>query len=228
MSFSTVANALLIDFTEASWGTAITNGSGTMATMATMATAVGDVTLTAGGYTKKWVKVNGSWKKIKIPAVLTFNGSGDQGGCSAGIPSHGLSCAGDGIGVNNDGISQSGSHFSAYYDQTITIDFAQAVNINNLFLLDLFGSEETGEIAIINGDAYQAPVGNLGIHGGFYATGFGAWGISSIVLSGNTDHFSDYALAAIDVELSPVPLPGAFLLFGTALLGFLGFKKTRA
>jgi len=199
--FASAANAALIDFTDASWGAAIAAGDGTSATL-------GNITLTAGGDN----------------AHLTFNGTGDQGGCQAGQSSHGLACAGDGIGVNNDEITQSGSSFTSS-DQSITISFAEAVDVNDLFVLDLFGSERTGEIAIIDGNPYAAPVGNLGIPGGFYATGYSELGILSVVLSGNTDWFSDYALAAIDVEVSPVPLPGAMLLFGSALLGMFGFKR---
>lgn len=62
--------------------------------------------------------------------------------------------------------------------------------------------------------------------GGFYNTDFSGQGISSIIFSGNLDGFSDYALAGI--KISPVPLPGAAILFGSALLGFFGFKRRRA
>lgn len=192
-AFSVSAQATLIDFTDSSWQTAINVGDGTTAT-------IGNVTLqSTGGY-------------------LTFN-AGDNAGCIDGQPNNNLTCDGDGIGINNDEISQSST-------QSITISFAEAVNVSNIFLLDLFGVEKTGEIAVIDGNAYHALIKNGGI-GGFFATGYSVDGIMSIVLSGYADYFSDYALAAIDVEISAVPVPGAAILFGSALLGFFGFKRRR-
>jgi hypothetical protein len=183
--------AALIDFTDISWKNAITAGGGSTAT-------IDNVTLTAtGGY-------------------LTFNGSSsEQSGCAAGQPDNGLTCDGDGIGINNDEITQGGN-------QTLTISFLDPVNVDDIFLLDLFGDEGSGEIAKIDGVQYSAPSGNGSI-GGFFATGFSAEAITSIMLTGNLDCFSDYALAAI--EVSPVPLPGAVFLFGSALLGLFGFRR---
>ncbi len=200
-AFSAAAQATLIDFTGANWEQAIIDGGGSTAT-------IGNLTLTAN---------NG---------LLTFNRN-DSGGCKDGQPTNGLTCDGDGIGINNDEISQGGS-------QQITFTFDKAVNITNIFLLDLFSGERgydvngdptVGEIAVIDGIQYFGP--NL-LAGGYYATGFSKQAITSIIFSGNLDSFSDYALAAIDVEISPVPVPGAAILFGSALLGFFGFKRRRA
>lgn len=197
-AFSAAAQATLIDFTGADWEQAIIDGGGTAAT-------IGNVTLTAD---------NGS---------LTFNRN-DSGGCKDGQPANGLTCDGDGIGINNDEITQGAS-------QQITLTFDKAINITNIILLDLFSTERgydvnddptTGEIAIIDGIQYFGP--NL-FAGGYYATGFSGQAITSIVFSGNLDSFSDYALAAI--EISAVPVPGAAILFGSALLGFFGFKRRR-
>jgi len=192
--FSMSAQAVLIDFTDKSWNIVDGNTTSTM-----FIDTIGDVTLSStGGY-------------------MTFN-AGDRAGCVNGQSVSGLTCDGDGIGVwNDDEIHQGGN-------QTITVNFENAVNISDILLLDLFSTEQTGEIAIIDGDAYFGA--NL-TAGGFYATGFTGEGITSLIFSGNLDSFSDYALAAIDVEISPVPLPGAAILFGSALLGFFGFKRRR-
>ena len=145
---------------------------------------------------------------------LTFNAN-DNAGCIAGQPINGLTCDGDGIGIYNDEISEGGS-------QQVTVSFNEAVNISNIFLLDLFSSEQTGEIAIIDGIEY---FGDNLLAGGFYATGYTGQGITSLTFSGNLDSFSDYAVAGI--EVSAVPLPGAVVLFGTALLGFFGVGASR-
>ena len=196
LSSSMSVQATLIDFTHISWDTAINTGGGTTAT-------IGNVTLTSSRRN------------------LTFNGSeSEQSGCAAGKVKHGLKCDGDGIGIKDDEITH-GRH--GRYEK-LTISFVEPVNINNLLLLDLFGNERRrGERAIINGSSYQALPDNDGFPGGFYATGFSAQGITSIMLTAGKDRFSDYALAAIDV--SPVPLPGAFVLFASALLGLFGFRR---
>ena len=148
---------------------------------------------------------------------LTFN-AGDNAGCVAGQPTNGLACAGDGIGIRDDEIASK-------YAQQITIDFAQAVNISDIFLLDLFpkeGPNGEAEQARINGQQY---FGDNLLAGGFYATGFTGQGITQLIFSGDYDLFSDYAVAGI--EVSAVPIPGAAILFGSALLGFFGFKRRR-
>lgn len=191
-TFSMVAQATLIDFTDQSWKDAIGSGK-------TSAT-VGNVTLTStSGY-------------------LNFNGnSSERTGCQAGQPDNGLACLGDGIGISDDEITQRTS-------ESITISFANSVNVDNIFLLDLFGTEGTGETAVIDGNLYHNALDNAAM-GGFFATGYTAEGITSILLTGYKDCFSDYALASI--EVSAVPLPGAAILFGSALLGFFGFKRRR-
>lgn len=149
---------------------------------------------------------------------LTFN-AGDNAGCVAGQPTNGLACVGDGIGIGDDEIASK-------YTQQITIDFAQAVNISDIFLLDLFpneGPNGEAEQALINSQQY---FGDNLLAGGFYATGFTGQGITQLIFSGDYDLFSDYAVAGI--EVSAVPVPGAAILFGSALLGFFGFKRRRA
>ena len=119
-TFSMVAQATLIDFTDQSWKDAIGSGQ-------TSAT-VGNVTLTStSGY-------------------LNFNGSSsERTGCQAGQPDNGLACLGDGIGISDDEITQRTS-------ESITISFANSVNVDNIFLLDLFGTEGTGETAGMDQD----------------------------------------------------------------------------
>ena len=151
---------------------------------------------------------------------LTLLGSGTDfeiTGCNnAGA---GLACTGDGIGISNDEISEGGV-------QQLTLSFLNGpVNVENIFLLDLFGLEGTGETAIINGGIFHNTSDNQAL-GGYYETGFSDNLVSTITFLSPDDGFSDYALAKI--EISPVPIPGAAILFGSALLGFFGFKRRRA
>jgi hypothetical protein len=158
---------------------------------------LGDVTLTSsGGY-------------------MTFNGSSsERSGCnSAGA---GLACAGDGVGIGDDEITQSSR-------EAITVSFASPVDITNIYLLDLFGNENRGEKAVIDSSVLNSAGTDNSLLGGFFVTNYTDLGVTSLVFSGYQDTFSDYALAAI--EVSTVPLPGAIFLFGTALLGFMGFRR---
>jgi len=148
---------------------------------------------------------------------LTFNDS-DSAGCSAAAGGTGLACIGDGIGISNDEITQGGT-------QILTISFLGGpVDILDVHLLDLFASEGSGEIAIINGTSSAAalagPANNVG---GYWETGLGFAGVTSIALSGNNDGFSDYSLARIAYK---VPEPTVIALFGVGLLG-LGFARRR-
>ena len=181
------AQSALIDFTDASWS--IVNG--------TNVASLGGVTLSStGGY-------------------MTFNsGYSEKQGCMSAGSS--LACAGDGIGIRNDEITESSN-------QTITVEFASPTNVTNIFLLDLFGTENGGEKAVIDGNVINSAGTNNSLLGGYFVTNYTDLGVSSIVFSGYGDWFSDYALAAI--EVSPVPIPGAVFLFGSALLGFMGFKR---
>ncbi|MBT8124229.1 MAG: PEP-CTERM sorting domain-containing protein [Gammaproteobacteria bacterium] len=147
---------------------------------------------------------------------LTFNDS-DSAGCTAASVL-GLACIGDGIGISNDEITQGGG-------QVLTISFLGGpVDILDVHLLDLFATEQlSGEIAIINGTASAALDGSANAAGGYWATGLGFTGVTSITLSGNADKFSDYSLARIAYK---VPEPTVISLFALGLLG-LGFARRR-
>jgi hypothetical protein len=146
---------------------------------------------------------------------LTFNDL-DSGGCTAaGVA--GLACIGDGIGISNDEISQGGV-------QILTISFLGGpVDILDVHLLDLFAAENSGEIAIINGTTSAASGSAANTAGGYWETGLGFMGVTSISLSSPDDGFSDYSLARISYK---VPEPTVIALFAVGLLG-LGFARRR-
>ena len=208
-AFSLSAQAVSVDFTGQDWKDAISTSSDP-----TSAT-VGNVTLSTNYYNH----------------YLNFNGSNSEiSGCAAGADAdiHDLTCLGDGIGIrrpwnNNDEISGS---------EQLLIEFAEAVDVTKIYLLDLFGAEKTGEKAIIinSNDVNKTVIGGDGTVGGFLSVEYilnEGNGLTSILLKGYRDCFSDFALAGLEIAPSPVPVPGAAILFGSALLGFFGFKRRR-
>lgn len=203
--FSVSAHATLIDFTKSTdWASAQGQFS-----YSNVINSIG-VTISSGS------TASGEF--------LTFNAR-DNGGCIGGSAKTYLKCDGDGMGIIDDEIQINGT-------QKVIVDFDSAVNISNIFLLDLFindnGNKGNNEKAVmtIDGVEYNFDAESTS-NGGFLNTGFALLNVSQIVFSGYDDLFSDYALAGIDVELSPVPLPGAAILFGSAILGFFGFKRRR-
>lgn len=156
----------------------------------------------------------GNIKLSSVGGDLTFNAS-DNAGCIAASTT--LACVGDGIGISNDEITQGGS-------QILTVSFLSGpVDILDVHLLDLFAKEGSGEIAIVNGTPSAASGGAANDAGGYWETGLGFMGVTSISLSGNMDKFSDYSLARIAYK---VPEPTAITLFAAGLLG-LGFARRR-
>ena len=190
------AHALLIDFTSDDWNGA----NGQNPSYGQVVTGVGLVTLTAAGGT------------------LTFN-SGDNGGCLAGGgAAFGLACDGDGIGIDDDEIT--------FRDEMLTVTFASAVDVINIYLLDLFDNQGEFEQAIITvgGGSGIAVNGSSTDVGGFIITGIVENGVTTINFStsANWDQ-TDYALAAIEVS---VPEPGTLLLLGAGLFA-MGLAQRR-
>ena len=174
---------------------------------------------------------------------MTFNGGTDAQGCASAIGSTGLVCEGDGIGIVNDEITEGGN-------QILTVTFNDGpVNIHAIHFLDLFASEDgetlsgekvRGEKAVIKWNEGSNEYVAHAIEGPSKFNGGGYWevnegsssvysggllmaGITSFDLTGFGDKFSDYALARI--EYSAVPIPAAFWMFGTALIGFVAISR---
>lgn len=196
--------AYVIDFTEAAWGSAI---SGSTATR-----SFGDLDVTVSG----------------APGDLSFNDSFyERRGCRAADAD--LACAGDGLGVigseNQDEVD---------FGEFITVSFSEAINVTDVYLLDLFFSDEgnldeTETAVISDGETPSLAFAQdeYKVNGGFLATGYTAQGVTTLVFT-SLFSFADFAVAGLEIQSSDVqvPLPGSLILFGSGLL-CLGAMKRR-
>ncbi len=164
-----------------------------------------------------------------------YDGSLNTGCQSAGGP---LECDGDGAGIGNDEITG----LTPISGQIMTLEFETAVYISSLDFLDLYLNADSrlgGEQAMvtIDGTTPSYLVNATGTSGdGGYAN------LDLLALGGpvlgqtieftsflggqlQDDRDNDYAFAGISV--SAVPIPAAAWLFGTALIGLVGFSKRK-
>lgn len=161
---------------------------------------------------------------------LTFNDGPEQAPGPIDGALFDLAGDGDGIGINNDEITNGGS------GESLLITFDRSVKLSALAFLDLFLSKSGDtERAILSVDG-GTPLSFIGQsvvgRAPNYGTGFAEYatdlkGTSFLFTAGlgndNIGH-GDFALAAMKVQA--VPLPASVLLLGAAL-GGLGFMRRR-
>lgn len=163
-----------------------------------------------------------SWVLTGSPVAPNTNEAGPG-------PLNGLVGDNDGVGVQDDEIS--------FPDEYVTITFSEDVLVTSAYFLDLFISPngESAEVANIKiGSDLEPIAASLEASVTALDDPFGFGGISlelfgsefTFVASETNDEFGmpDFALAALDIQV--VPLPAGILLLGTAL-GGLGLARRK-
>ncbi len=176
--------------------------------------------------------VDGTTVTYEITGVPSTPIQGDNVSKTTCNDLSGLTCDFDGIGIKDDETTGA--------IEQIIITFSDVVELTSAYFLDLFAGEQASvsnglETIYINSSnansiGYQQSSTDSNI---FEGLGLGGtqFIFSALNLYGD-DGTNDYALAGLDVNYAPgnpdVPLPAAFWLFGSALLGFMGFSRKKS
>lgn len=164
------------------------------------------------------------------------NGYDGRPGSKAALQAEsGLKLDGDGLGIGDDEIT---------IGETITVTFDKAIRLTGIYVLDLFKGMHEGElgkeIAYSTGDFLFTLIATqtkeTGNNAGFKyaAVDSGAFNVTSITFKAKaTNQFGDdgkrdYALAGLDFEIAPVPVPAAGLLLLTAVGGLAAARRRKA
>ncbi|PZQ94881.1 MAG: hypothetical protein DI533_21095 [Cereibacter sphaeroides] len=170
--------------------------------------------------------------------VLSGYDNGYDGAAGSKAPLQvlsGLKLDGDGLGIGDDEIT---------IGERITITFDKAIRLTGIYVLDLFQGIHEGqfgqEIAYSTGDFLFSLTGTqnkgTGNNAGykFAAVDSGDFNVTSITFRAKAtnafgdDGKRDYALAALDFEIAPVPVPAAGLLLLTAVGGLAAARRRKA
>lgn len=174
------------------------------------------------------------WSLTASPGdTITFESSDAPG------PIGGLAGLNDGVGLNDDEISNG---LSGEY---VTVIFDRAVRLTRFSVLDLFktsADEESPETAYLfaSADPAAAQLGAVEASEVYAPGGFG-FGSAAVDLVGDTFTFragsgndgvgtGDFALAGLEISevtLAAVPLPASAALLGAALLGIGTYGRRR-
>lgn len=165
----------------------------------------------------------------------TYDGSPTNPGCQAGGGP--LKCDWDGAGIGNDEITG----LTVGSGQTLSLVFDTEVYISSFDFLDLYlnpdplkggeqarvtidgGTSYTVDATGTSGDGGYANLDLLSLGGPIIGQTIEFTAYLGALLQDDKDN--DYAFAAISI--TAVPVPAAVWLFGTALVGLIGFSRRR-
>ena len=233
MLLKTLVASTLILGASFSWGSAVTldfTDSGT-----------GGVWAGANGLTTYNTTVSGvSATLTATPAgakLTTNTGTSEVAGCNAA--SAGLTCGGDGIGINDDEVT--GGTLEKLTLTLAPTSSSIQLNLNSISFLDVF--KENGRTERVDFEVFATSGGGIfsayaaysaGVNGGYtsWVASSAILGVSSIVFSAPGTSANDFALASVNLSTvsipSNVPLPAAAWLFGSALFGLVAVARRRA
>ena len=130
----------------------------------------------------------------------------------------------DGLGINDDEITQGGS-------ERLRVAFATPVTLNSVSITDLFLHEgprdqpEVGKYSL-NGGAFT-PFASVGGANGALTLNISQSGIHSIVFKSSNDQWSDFSVKGLTYQSQAVPIPSTMLFFGLGFVGLIGWRCTR-
>lgn len=145
-------------------------------------------------------------------------------------PGYGAGCGV--LACDNDGVGVSGrDNDEVDFDESLTLDFAAPVYLTGLHFQDLFKVEQVKVVVDGGTPFFIDAVYEIGQGGGYLN-----YILTSPILASKIELFAEfsngdagdnnYALAGVNV--SAVPLPAAVWLFGSALVGLIGFRRQSA
>jgi hypothetical protein len=225
------ANAATLDFTD------LETFTGANSIYATAAGASGKL----GSYAATTI-----WTLTPSKTPMRYNFSSDDAAAplaghddgydGKNTPSAPLAFMGDGIGIG-------GSDDEVTRGENLLLTFSRAVKITGIYFLDLFNGSQGEEIADISGDVTATKTGtrnvSLNTIGGYeylaLDTGFTVLSLrfradGTMSAQGKCvgdDGICDYALAGVEYELAPVPVPAAGLMLLSALGGVAALRRRK-